>query len=1379
MNLLELIRRAIRQNTVNVGEPVKNLHGASAAFIQGLELTADQTWMRLSIVGTELVSIADFYTVYGADALNPFTIETANGGVLTHTETQGVVQLYRGVVTLDTSTNMQFTVKLAGGASKAALYIDGVLDRSDVEKLATTRILDAGQHLIEIMAVSNEVTITTPVEIQIDGTADVMLPPAWASLTTGYADAAGATTIVTLKWNVDPRAGGWRIFRRQQTALGPIAAVNDAKAGRYTMNISGGNFETNLPAGNEVYANNSLVGTVILATYDPVSNTTSVTIQLPKTLFVSNPGWAGKIAATGLSSELTRIRRTSAAGVVTYVDNTVTLGQAYWYVIQAYSLFDDTIVSPFSEARLTVAGDTTPPASITFNTGYPQATNRVVRVRFHTPSDVDYNGVRVVYRQSLTGTVSSYSGTSMGVTVSGLLAGQVNGWRVLPTSGNATRDEKGIVTNTATTLTLDQTYESINAPQVGDAVTLYKDTSVVTDHGVPNVDDELIFTAPGYGTYQFRSFDLAGNEQNDASCLTWNFTQQLDNRTIGSGTQILSNPNFFGGLARYQVYDNAATGKVTLSLVADALAPNPSGQVMRVSVAANAGTVVPAYGGFYVAILEDGGTYKMDSYHKGAMLTWVVRAKIPPNYQINFNSNSIGSNGILGPWLTPQIGTGAYFEYAFTEIIGTAGTFADTGYFYFTPAPNLTYDTLAYTVDVAQVACYDALRPTGDELPTLVCTPTENGASGRVDVIVFDPRGRVTGTGSGVKFTTISGAGRNGVIAGSLISPGGVYSTVTSPGDVQLVDKLPSYVDVDLYGIDSLGNYGALLDHKRVTFGLGNTPLPPQIGYYVDDVGQLFINCTVDTDTHHVNAFVSKIGQPTAQQLAGTTAPVVGKPEFYSTVLATPTISSLVKLPADVSGVTQPIIPTSSGMTLNSGERYWIAMQSYNSVGVASDRSDLTDVYIAGTNSSIPRVDWVSTSATDSSVKFTVTPNMHCAEFEIYAKEFSATPALTTDFAVDGAYTTPLDAVVVGPDPARGYRAQPGQPFEINVPISGGQNWIMLTVLPYDTLSRQGPRLNKRAQGTGSPPPLRPQSATFSSATGTSVTNNVVLATTRATGVKVYVDNAWVQDVDVTAQSNGATVPITTQNLQPGNTYSFTYSGFTWGTGIESLDRTTPLSASTSSLPTIPQPRLQTSGVTYDAGSQTWTATLTPGSGSPSGVTWHLYRSTSATIPGSFAERSGAASTSTSLTDYDPMDTSLGTNYYFLVKGTLTGWNPSLYSYPVTIGTETATGPIHKTGYDEPNTTPTIGTASTPGSHQATLTWTTTDTTDPIYIEWDRFQSGAWVPGGYNFANAGTTTLVGFGVGSTVNCNFRFRVRHYNAVHNGPFSAYSNTVFIN
>jgi hypothetical protein len=1352
MNLLEVIRRVVRQNTVNVGQPVTNIHGATAQVITGLETSVDTTWLRVTIPGNELVALSDFYAVYGADATNPFKLLPATAGILNYTESQSLVQLYRGVITLEQATSVEFSIALAGGTSKAALYVDGVLDRSDVERLTTTRILDAGQHMIEIMVVSPQVVITTPPNLKIDGTNDVMLPPSWAGISTGYTDPAGASTIITLQWNVDPRAGGWRVFRRQLTNLAAITSFSDAKAGRYSVTMNG-NFETSLPAGNEIFVNDSSIGTVIITIYDSVTDSTSVSLQLPRALFVPNPGWSGKLATTGITSELIRIRRTTAAGLITYVDNSVTLGQAYYYVLQSYSLFDDTIVSPLSQTRMTVAGDTTAPASITFASGYPISTNRAVRVRFHTPSDADYSGVRVVFRRQLTGTVTAYSGTSLDVTVSGLIAGQAVGWNVRPTSGAGIRDEKIVTANTATNLTLNQTYESINAPVNGDTILLYIDQSMVTDHGVPNTDDELIFTASGYGVYQFRSFDLAGNEQNDGACLTWTFTQQLDNRTLGNGTQILSNPNFFGGLARYNVYDNGATGKVTLSIVADAIAPNPSGQVMRVSVASAAGSVTPGQGGFYVGIPEDGGTYKLDSYHKGATLIWIVRAKIPTNYQINFASNAIGSNGILGPWITPQVGTGGYFEYAYSETIGTAGSWSTTGHFYVSSIG--TYDTLAFTWDVAQVACYDALRPTGDELPGLVCTPMESGNTGNVLVTLMDPRGRVTGTGSGVRFTTISG--RNSAVVGSLISPGGVYSSATSPGDVALVEKLASYVDVDLFGIDSSGTYGALLDHKRVTFGLGNKPLPPEIGYTVDDLGNLFVNGLVDTDTTTVKAVASKAAQPTQAQVDAATAVTVSSG------------SGLVKIPIDAGSPLQPV-PLLTG--LNSGERYWIVMQAYNSALTPSDLSLLSDVYVAGSNSSIPNVSYISTAATDSSVKFTVKPNRHCAEFELYAKEYSTDPG--ADFAVDSAYPTPLDAIVVGPDVIR-YRAQPETNFEVSVPISNGTNWIMLTVVPYDTLARQGTKLNKRGQGTGTAAPLRPTTAVASSVTSTTVTNNVTLATPRATGVKVYRDGALVSSVDVSASGNGAVVGFTDTGLNPGTTYSYAYSGYTVATGVESSDRTTPITGTTSSTPTIPQPLLNIANVSYDPNTETWSATVTPGSGSPAGVTWHLYRFTAATPLASFTERTGAASTSVNLTDYDPMDTSGGTDYWFAVKGTLSGWTTSLFSNPTTLGTEVSTGLVHKTGTGEPSATPTIGTATNPSTHTVRTTWTNTDTVSKIYIALERLVSGVWEAAAEVSNIAAGTTTFDKGV-IVIGVYYRCRVRYYNSSHNGPWSSFAQTV---
>jgi hypothetical protein len=864
------------------------------------------------------------------------------------------------------------------------------------------------------------------------------------------------------------------------------------------------------------------------------------------------------------------------------------------------------------------------------------------------------------------------------------------------------------------------------------------------------------------------------------------FTATMANRTADTdsvdipsledtvaGTQILSNPNFFGGLTGYSVYDLPATGKVTHSLVVDATVPNPSGQFLRISVAANAQTapaVSPGEGGFFLGIPEDGGVYKPDTYHKNALITWIIRAKIPTGYVINWASNATGNETTIA-WQTPQVGTGNFFEYRVLEQIGFTGSFSTTGHFYLTPVSS--YDGLAFTWDVASVAAYDRNRAASDTvIPQLNLQSNESGGTASVVASVFDPQNRIRGSGAGVRFTTISGRGTpdniltasapNKTATGTVIGPGGVWSTTTTPGDVYLVGNTPSYVEADLFGIDANGQQGQLLDHKRLVFGLGNVPVSPEVAYSVDGNGNLMVSLLVDNDTAFVKCVATKNAPPSSLQLSN------------ATPVAVPAGTYTIQI-----GTGGPPKITLSG--LNTGERYYVSAQALNTSNVASNWYTIQDVYVQG-DSAVPRVTWTSTSPSSQNISFRLKPNRHCAEFEIYIKEYSTAPP--NELPIDSIYPTPYNAYVVGVDLGElVYPAHPETDLDIIVPIASGGNYLLITVVPYDALARQGPKLTKSAQGSGTNPPLAPTASSVTSGpTQTTVNISVTMPATVPSRIRTYI-NGVLNRTDVTTgatANNPFALPQFT-GLSPSTTYNFAFAGYDITNNLESVNRQGPLSVTTTA-PSggngqIPQPLLSLANVNYDIATEVWSFTITPGSGSPAGVTWHVARFTAATPLASFVEM--MSGTSTTLSFSDPMDTSTGTNYWFVVWGTLASWTDSLKSNPTTLGTEVATGSVHKTGYDEPTAIPTIVSCvgnPSGNSHMIQVTWSNTDTANPIFISYERLVSGVWQDAGYKVATAGSTTYTPPGIGVIdIGVYYRARVRYYNSHKNGTYSSYAQT----
>jgi hypothetical protein len=146
------------------------------------------------------------------------------------------------------------------------------------------------------------------------------------------------------------------------------------------------------------------------------------------------------------------------------------------------------------------------------------------------------------------------------------------------------------------------------------------------------------------------------------------------------GAQCNVNPEFRGGTATgYSVYDLNGTGRVTIAAQADATAPNGSGQVLKVHVAAGGAAISPGIGGFTLLLAVDAGVHAPGFYHQGGLLYYIVKASIPVGYTLEFQTNPFGTGGTF-EWLTPVAGTGTWAVYVLRQQIGIGGTLSPTGY---------------------------------------------------------------------------------------------------------------------------------------------------------------------------------------------------------------------------------------------------------------------------------------------------------------------------------------------------------------------------------------------------------------------------------------------------------------------------------------------------------------------------------------------------------------------------------------------------------------------------------------------------------------------------------------------------------------------------
>ena len=144
------------------------------------------------------------------------------------------------------------------------------------------------------------------------------------------------------------------------------------------------------------------------------------------------------------------------------------------------------------------------------------------------------------------------------------------------------------------------------------------------------------------------------------------------------GAEQVENPTFLNG-SNLGVYNNAQDGSVTHTRMTDTTAGNGSGYVLKIHSSASAS---PGGGGF---------TFSTSKAYRQA--TCVFRAKVPAGYTIDFATNSVGSGGLAGQWLTERTGTGKWEWYACTVYFGSSPS--TSHFYYLTPAANVDW-YLAY-----------------------------------------------------------------------------------------------------------------------------------------------------------------------------------------------------------------------------------------------------------------------------------------------------------------------------------------------------------------------------------------------------------------------------------------------------------------------------------------------------------------------------------------------------------------------------------------------------------------------------------------------------------------------------------------------------------
>lgn len=170
---------------------------------------------------------------------------------------------------------------------------------------------------------------------------------------------------------------------------------------------------------------------------------------------------------------------------------------------------------------------------------------------------------------------------------------------------------------------------------------------------------------------------------------------------MSKGKMLNRDPEFRSGMNGIGIYNNSGNGMVAVERAADINLPNQSGYKIKITTS---GAVEPGLGGF---------TFSTQTRANAVFITRFI-AWVPVGYRIEWATNA----GAGGKWLTNNVGTGDWEEYAFHVKCASSGTFSSTNYFYLAGGDG----SLPVTWYLAFATVYDAGSiddtPTKDEIKT-------------------------------------------------------------------------------------------------------------------------------------------------------------------------------------------------------------------------------------------------------------------------------------------------------------------------------------------------------------------------------------------------------------------------------------------------------------------------------------------------------------------------------------------------------------------------------------------------------------------------------------------------------------------------------------
>lgn len=409
-SLSNLVKDIIKQQSSQV-DPVGNLYGSPLVFEKTENVTPNQgTWRLYELNTLQNYSPDEIVNKIFSIESQTAPVISSNNGILDMPVKEGTT-LVSTVV--DVPQAIGFTIQIFCPNKQIALYIGENLVRRGTNSLITTINVPAGKTPIQIVTYgtsNSNLTIQFPSDISV--TVGNFVPPVprfidSGSINTNYVDPRTGATGISLSWYNQENVGGWGVYLVQETPYG-IAGSILSVGGKYVIVT---NYSGTAPYDSSIAVINSItLGSIESSLYDD---------ELKSLVITVNAFQQGDVDFTTIHSgtlkiltfrNLQNILRASQGDTITFVDTNIQSNLSYTYCIDSFAPGDPSLRSAKSQFITKLAGDVTPPGSITL-LGVTTDNSKKLSVNYITPNDLDYYSTKAIfyYQGSGTGQVANIS----------------------------------------------------------------------------------------------------------------------------------------------------------------------------------------------------------------------------------------------------------------------------------------------------------------------------------------------------------------------------------------------------------------------------------------------------------------------------------------------------------------------------------------------------------------------------------------------------------------------------------------------------------------------------------------------------------------------------------------------------------------------------------------------------------------------------------------------------------------------------------------------------------------------------------------------------------------------------------------------------------